>query len=353
VNTVDVRIAYRALHKEFLAFKFDYPLHTVPESQGVRPLHYFLHSEDLKWEAMRMDATGIPKAWYRSTGAAYWPAYIAWYGIIALGKYLRTHQQSYLDVFMRQVDWIERNATVRRDGAACWPMHFDYKVGNTWLRAPWVSAHAQGLAISALVRAYRMTHRSSILDLLRRSAAIYSIDHRAGGIRVRFRNLSFYTEVPGGPWPGILDGFLTSLLGLYDLWDETGDPNVRERFDEGVTALETTISSWDYRGKWSWYGNRAYLCPPAYHCLNRLLLATVGRLANRTSLERIAGNWDPSHLRLADRIEIYSRFVWTKNLTRIRHRTWTERPVASSCSSGHTMKRLPGTRLVSSHHDAA
>ena len=40
MNTVDVRIAYRALHKEFLAFKFDYPLHTVPESQGVRPLHY-------------------------------------------------------------------------------------------------------------------------------------------------------------------------------------------------------------------------------------------------------------------------------------------------------------------------
>jgi len=31
----------------------------------------------LAWEALRLDPSGIPRAWYRVTGAAYWPAYIA------------------------------------------------------------------------------------------------------------------------------------------------------------------------------------------------------------------------------------------------------------------------------------
>jgi hypothetical protein len=31
--------------------------------------------------------SGIPRTWYRQTGANYWPAYIAWYGLVNLGHY--------------------------------------------------------------------------------------------------------------------------------------------------------------------------------------------------------------------------------------------------------------------------
>ena len=79
------KCAVRALKKEIFGFSFDYPLHTVPESSASNSLHYHLYSDALAWEALRLDPNGIPRTWYRVTGAAYWPAYIAWYGLVQLG----------------------------------------------------------------------------------------------------------------------------------------------------------------------------------------------------------------------------------------------------------------------------
>ena len=129
------------------------------------------------------------------------------------------------------------------------------------LRAPWVSAHAQGLAISALVRGWRVTRRENLLRLLTRSAAIFALDVEDRGVRTCVDGHIFYTEVPGGPSPGILDGFMTSLLGLYDLAAETGDPTIRSLFDRGVEGLRYMFANWDYRNRWSWYGRREYLVP--------------------------------------------------------------------------------------------
>src|SRR5215470_13687906 len=57
-------------------------------------------------------------------------------------------------------------------------------------------------------------HRSGMLPHFKRNQCPTST-----GIR----SSTFYTEVPGGPLPGILDGFMISLLGLYDLYIETED----------------------------------------------------------------------------------------------------------------------------------
>ena len=92
--------ALRALKKEIFEFRFDYPLYNVPESFAEDSLHYYLYSDALAWEALRMDPSGIPKAWYRVTGAVYWPAYIAWYGLVQLGHYLRRGNEANLNSFL-------------------------------------------------------------------------------------------------------------------------------------------------------------------------------------------------------------------------------------------------------------
>jgi hypothetical protein len=43
---------------------------------------------------------------------------------------------------------------------------------------------------------------------------------------------------------------------------ETKDSRVEELFREGIDGLKLMLPQWNYRGKWSWYGARAYLCPP-------------------------------------------------------------------------------------------
>lgn len=328
--TPDVlRCALRALQKEIFGFRFDYPLTTVPESLSKDSLHYHLYSDKLAWEALRLDANGIPRAWYRVTGAAYWPAYIAWYGLVQLGKYLRRGEKECLDLFLKQVNWLEKHAVVRSDGAVVWPMNFDYPNGAIVLKAPWISAYTQGLVISALVRAWRLTKRPELMELLRHSAKVFELDVEDAGVRIWLDGHSLYTETPGGPMPGILDGFLSSLIGLYDLHVETEDPVVGRLFDDGIAGLKYALPRWDYRGKWSLY-NCAYLSPPAYHNLNCLLLEVLAGLSKQPVLADYARRWNVRKLSAMDRTEIYLGFVVSKNVNRLRHRTWLQksRPAA-------------------------
>jgi hypothetical protein len=317
--------AARVLRKEIFQFRFSYPLIDVPSAGPKDSLDYYFYGDKLAWEAMRMDANGIPRAWYRQTGPAYWPAYIAWYGLVNLGHYLRKNDPACLDIFLKQIDWLEANAVIRLDGAVVWPMGFDYFVGGTRLKSPWVSAHAQGFAISALIRGWRLTRRPRLLELLAGSSRVFALSVPEGGIRVAVDDQVLYTEVPGGEEPGILDGIMISLLGLYDLYTETADPVVGRLLNEGVAGLKNTLAFWNYRDKWSWYYHRAYLSPPAYHYLHHVLLRILARLTGEPVFADYARRWDPARLSALDHAEIYLGFVLTKNVSRLRHRTWRQK----------------------------
>jgi hypothetical protein len=330
VNASAAAIAFRALRKEILGFDFRYPLDIDPAAGPRDSLHYYLYSNALKWEAMRMDSAGIPRTWDRTTGTTYWPGYIAWYALVQLGHYLRGSGAQHLDIFLKQIDWLEENAVVRADGTVVWTMNFDYREGSVLLRAPWVSAHAQGLAISAMVRGWRVTGKPHLLELLRRSADIFDLDESRGGIRAQIDGHTFFTEKPGCPLPGILDGFMTSLLGLYDLNTEIDDAGVAERFRAGMAGLKELLPWWDYGTKWSWYGCREYLSPPAYHCLNRLLLSVLGGLSGDSDLKELADCWNPANLSRIERAQIYLSFLATKNAARLRHRTWLHKSLPES-----------------------
>src|SRR5215472_3022167 len=169
----------------------------------------------------RLDANGIARCWTRINGAIYRPGFIAMYALDNLEKYLRSGKHLHLNIFLNQVNWLEQCVVIRMDGAVVWPQNFDMWEGITLLKAPWLSANVQGLVISALVRAWRITRQQSLLNLLKGSARIFQLDCECNGVRVRAGGHVVYTEYPGLPAPGIMDGFMTALLGLYDLYMET------------------------------------------------------------------------------------------------------------------------------------
>src|SRR5664279_900225 len=226
--------ALLSLKTQVIDFRFHYPLEIVPDSGTAQSLSYYLYSDQLSWKVLRLDDYGVAQALFRMTGVQYWPGFVAWYGMVHLGHYLRTGQESELAIFLNQVDWLEKHAVVRSDGSVVWVMNFDYPVGGIVQKAPWVSAHAQGFCISALVRGWRITKKPRLYELLKGSSLVFTQDHRHGGIRIPLEQGSLYTEMPGGPLPGILDGFMTSLLGLYDLFVETRDPAVEQLFLDGM-----------------------------------------------------------------------------------------------------------------------
>jgi D-glucuronyl C5-epimerase C-terminus len=324
-----VRLQYtvRAIRREVFEFHFNDPYEADFEAGGSDSLRYPIYSDKLTWESMRMDDAGIPRSCTRTTGTNYWPAYIAWYALIALGHYHRGRGSQHLDVFLRQIDWLEENAVWREDGAVVWPMNFDYQEDGTLLRAPWISSHAQGFVISALVRGWRITRRPHIKELLERSSRVFDLNVRHGGIRAEVNGNAFYTEVPGGPVPGILDGFLVSLIGLHDLYIESHDPDVGRLLTDGLGGLRKLLPWWNYRDKWSWYGHRRYLSPPAYHFWNRILLSVLASLTGNADLAVQAARWNPERLSAAERAEVYAVFLATKNRMRIRCRTWRQKTI--------------------------
>ena len=82
-------------------------------------------------------------------------------------------------------------------------MDFDFLDCGVLLRAPWVSAHAQGFVIGAIVRGWRLTKKPHLRELLQGSADIFDLDVSRGGIHTQIDGSTFYTERPGGALPGV------------------------------------------------------------------------------------------------------------------------------------------------------
>jgi hypothetical protein len=337
-----LRCALRTLYEEIAEYRFDYPVMMVPEAGPKESLHYYWYkySKTPPYRSVtRLDSNGIPRVWGRVTGIVYRPAFIAMYGLNNLGHYLQSGDQAHLKVFLNQIDWLEARAVIRGDGAVVWPHDFDHQESAVRLKAPWLSANAQGLVISALVRGWRITRRPRLPELLERSSWVFQLNCECNGVRVQAEEHIVYTEVPGLPAPGIMDGFVNSLLGLYDLYVETGDPSVSKLFEQGVVGLRYFLPRWDYKKKWSMYSNRSYLCSPAYHCQNRVLLSVMARLTGDSYFAEYAEAWHHSRLSASDRAEIYLAFQLTKNASRFRYRTWRQKTGQSSISCSPVQKK--------------
>lgn len=308
---------FTALRRELLGFRFDYPVDAVSAAGPRESLHYYVYSRRLFFDAMQQDAAGIPV--HRSrTLETYNPAYVAWYALTSLERWLRGEDSDGRGTFLQQVEWLRSHAVERPDQSVVWPLTFDWQEGACVLKAPWISAMVQGLVISSLVRAHRLTGDKRLLDLSRGATRVFEQDIVDGGVRTVEGGAVMYEEYPGFPLSRVLDGSLFGLLGLYDLWVETNDPRSRELFTAGVTGLRQLLPAWDYNGKWSWYGSHGYLCPPQYNKLNGVLLESLARVAADATLARYAGAWNPTRLTPLGRAEVFVVFQYTKNRSRLR-----------------------------------
>lgn len=313
--------ALRALWREIAEFRFEFDAREVQGAERSGAIPYHLASAQLFADAMRLDGGGIPFHVSR-TFQAYNPAYVAWYALQQLANTQRgdTPDAGARQRFATQIAWLRDHAVRRPDGAAVWHYGFDWREGEALLRAPWISAMAQGLAMSALVRAHRLSPAPALLELAVAAARPFELPIDQGGVRSAAKGGVAYEEYPAHPEPRVLDGFLFALLGLYDVALETGDARLRGLFDQGVEGLVGELPLWDFRGKWSWYGRRQYLCPPHYHGINRALLLAVANASNRAELAEVAAAWDPRGLGVLDRVQLYLTFVITKQGSRVRDR---------------------------------
>ena len=102
----------------------------------------------------------------------------------------------------------------------------------------WYGGMTQGLGMSFLVRMYNATGNESYMDAALNSTKTLSINVSDGGVLRHYQNYSWYEEYPT-PDAGsfVLNGYVYTLVGLYDLIEEFNDSLSIGLYQNGILTF--------------------------------------------------------------------------------------------------------------------
>ncbi|MGP1561116.1 MAG: D-glucuronyl C5-epimerase family protein [Helicobacteraceae bacterium] len=250
---------------------------------------YVFYSQDL-WQIgtlalgqrYKIDSAGVLLTRY-DDGFFVNPSYLAYYGLLNFQKFLETSDEIFINRVSSAVAWIEASCldhSAGGIGAKKWPYNFNWHNGKTLLKSGWVSAMAQGLIISLLIRWFHFTRDGKYLDLARAGANMYRIDIANGGVRATHNGKVYFEEYAAYPLSLVLDGFLFSLVGIYELSLE--DNTYAPDFKLGLDFLNSNLSIWNFYSIWTRYGffdGRQDFSTNVYNTLNIALLRFFQKIA--------------------------------------------------------------------------
>lgn len=161
----------------------------------------------------------------------------------ANGFYLSGHG----DAQLRQVLGEALALASPRASGLSWDYLFQFDGGMP----PWTSGLSQGTAVQAFARGYERLHEPAFLDAARRALGVFEAGPPAG-VRVGGSPGVEYAEYSYAPSDHILNGFIQSLVGLYDYTAITGDPRGLALFEAGDARARAVVPRYD-TGAWSLY----------------------------------------------------------------------------------------------------
>uniref|UniRef100_A0A1A9VX68 heparosan-N-sulfate-glucuronate 5-epimerase n=1 Tax=Glossina austeni TaxID=7395 RepID=A0A1A9VX68_GLOAU len=166
---------------------------------------------------------------------------VGFFDNISLSTY--DHMANFYDA----AEWLVNN----QDHTGGWPNPVRRSLnGFAELKAGWLSAMGQGHAISVLARAY---WKSGGDKRYLKAAALglkpYRVFSKDGGVLAHFMDKYFwYEEYPTTPASFVLNGFIYSLLGLYDL-NATAPSFIANEagqfFQQGMNSLKNMLLLFD------------------------------------------------------------------------------------------------------------
>ncbi len=143
------------------------------------------------------DSAGIIMVRYPS-GVHYNPVTVSQAALAHYDHWLREKDEASRTQFLKYAVWLR--STQADNGL--W--YYDFPNGA--MPVPWVSAMAQGHAISVFVRAYALTNDDSYLEAADRSLGTFEIAMGRGGVNDMDGNFVYYEEAMPPESPHILNG---------------------------------------------------------------------------------------------------------------------------------------------------
>jgi D-glucuronyl C5-epimerase-like protein len=193
---------------------------------------------------------------------------------------------------------LERGHAAELGGRDCFVIpHYDRIEGYGKHATPWLSASAQGWVGAVLARAYQLTGEDQFAEAARRAVQPCFVPVDQGGVRATERHGRVFYEkfaIPGQTLH-VLNGFLASLLGIWDVARATEDREAQQAFDDGVASLDDTVLASYDNGHTSLYDQRpdARTTPSCvfYTWVHVRQLASLARITRQPRLFTWAERW--------------------------------------------------------------
>ncbi|HWQ89816.1 MAG TPA: D-glucuronyl C5-epimerase family protein [Desulfitobacteriaceae bacterium] len=224
----------------------------------------------------------------------YVPVTIAQYALGNYDLYLATGQAPYREKLLQCADWFVDNLVQHCADIWGWQHAYDNHIYN--LKKPWLSALAQGQALSVLARAYRETTESVYLESGRKALRAFFVPVEAGGLVAKTAGGDFYEEYPSQQPSLVLNGFIFALWGLRDFSLVSTDCEAEERYRTGLRTMRFLLSHYHIPAlSWSRYDLYPFevinISSIFYHKLHIQQLLALAQLTNDRSYRELAAVW--------------------------------------------------------------
>jgi hypothetical protein len=199
-------------------------------------------TEPLLTSDERVSFPGSEIIWEHYPGQGIEIQWLATFGE-ANGYYLSGHENANLRQLLGEVIPL----ATKRAGGIAWEYMFHFDGGTP----PWTSGLSQGTALQVLARAWSRFKEPADLTAAQQALGIFQTPPPQG-VRVNTPTGALYAEYTYAPGDRILNGFIQSLVGLYDYTEITKDPLGLALFEAGDAEARTLVPHYD-TGAWSMY----------------------------------------------------------------------------------------------------
>ena len=243
------------------------------------------------------DEKGVVLLDYKGkVGVQYNPCAIAQYGLGLYSCYLKDKNIELIAKMESQAEWLCNNVKEDRNGIG--RLEYNFGMGDYAQNAnePYISAIAQGQAVSFLLRVGVLLNKKRYLEVAESIYKCFCFNITEGGVvNYDSEGRVYLEEAITEKISCILDGFIYAMFGVYDYYQYTHDAIAKQLFEACCKTIKTRIQEFDL-GFWS----RAdcYLEKPKmpaskfYHNVHIQQLKALFVLTNEEVYEIYAEKWD-------------------------------------------------------------
>jgi D-glucuronyl C5-epimerase-like protein len=170
-----------------------------------------------------------------------------------------------------------------------WEYYFPYNSGGVTNEPPWISALPQGYALIVYAELYRRTNDSRWRSRAFSVLNSYKVVHEDGGVLLSDTTHGYWWE-EFSPYIMIWNGSAQAALGAGELWQATGDSEVKRMFDRSIDALKYYTPFYD-TGYWTLYSRTGGYNSRDYHAGCIAIMDAFYSVTGDLWFKNIADRW--------------------------------------------------------------